>query len=221
MLSNKTFPLEIIPGLAKEYGLPSNQLRVAIQEGERIWSLTWQDNQENEQNRPKIQKILHHIRDYQRRKQNTLNAEVRELVTWHQTYFGTGPKPTTEAEAIEHIKFIFSRPRGPRQVNRKTKDIDLESLRNFSWPLRDLWIRLGKSWTVASNDFTRKEEYSKAEQFFLACASRLEPTISPANVRSVIMRPFTSKDEADDAPSLFDNMAMVLTPHGLFPQKIR
>jgi hypothetical protein len=166
-------------------------------------------------------KILQQLRDYQRGKQKTLNEEVRELLIWEQAYHLEGNRRPTEAEAIEHIKFLFSRPSGARQMSIYHLALDLEALRKFSYPLRKLWIRLGRSWTVASNDCTRKNDHSRAEQFFLACASHLESELSHAQVRSVIMRPVPTKDEGADDPSDYQNLAMTTTKQGRFIKKVR
>jgi hypothetical protein len=215
------FPPPIITQLAKDFGLPYQPLCEALEEGERIWASTRQENKEDRENMECARKILQQLRDYQRGKQKTLNEEVRELVNWQQDNYLKGNHRPTEAEAIEHIKFLFSRPSGARQMSIYDLDLDLEALRKFSYPLRELWIRLGKSWTVTSNDCTRKNDHSRAEQFFLACASHLESELSHAQVRSVIMRPFPTKDEGADDPSDYQNLVMTPTKQGLFIKKIR
>lgn len=215
------FPPPIITQLAADFGLPHQSLREALKEGERIWASTRQNNREDRENMVWARKILRQLRDYQRGKQKTLNEEVRELITWEQDNTLKGNRRPTEAEAIENLKFIFSRPTGAQQMSIHHLDLDLEALRKFSYPLRELWINSGKRWTVASKDRARNCKPTRAERFFLACASQLEPELSHAQVRSVIMRPFPTKDDWVDDPSDYTNLVMVFTKQGRFIKEIR
>jgi hypothetical protein len=191
------FPPEFVKDLFDEFKLNQEQLKKALEEGLDAWKRVGQENQQDRENMKKAKEILKILRDYKRSKQKTVNDQVRDLIDWHKEFTGSG---VSEAEAMKEIEWMFSRPSGRPQMSKDSPPIDLGALRYFALPLKELWEREGKSWTVTSNNADRELDQSPAERFLHQCVEQLESDeqleshISRKSVRAIIKNPYLTND---------------------------